>query len=86
MPVAAAVELRIMVGHNLSKSPLKAMIVMLCASSLTLSPFRRQIHSGPHTVAADVRLDPHATSYKENRKKIKNKKNAKNVTKKQKLY
>jgi hypothetical protein len=37
-------------------------------------------------VAADVRLDPRATSYKENRKKIKNKKNAKNVTKEQKLY
>ena len=34
-PFAAAVELRIVVGHSLSRSPLKAMIVMDSGSVLT---------------------------------------------------
>ena len=35
MPFAAAVELKIMVGQSLSRSPLKAMIVMDSGSVLT---------------------------------------------------
>jgi hypothetical protein len=59
MPDAAPVELRIMVGHNLSKSPLKAMIVMefgsLASSVIIASFLDRDLWNGAYDMTVDVR-------------------------------